>query len=411
MGMKAAIKQWRWARAHRRLKRAAVTFHRELLEVERDALKQHAEQLAARQAEHDKEPGVTLADKVLAGDAKVLGVNEHGMTVVAEKVDPPVGQMDQRWREEQDRYWNAENARIDRMFRGMRQQADAEQSIGFGQQVAGGTKRTRVAGSSEDPSDRTGGAEAPQPVLVVSVDCVGWHMPAVSVFEKYADGRMVQVPATVVHERNEVPPTIRDQIAAEGEPCRCGCGRVWTKAELARECCQGGVCTQARCPGDVLVAGPCDDGAVPDQAEIDAVMRAGMCDSVEVLGETVLYRSDGRGGKVYDVPAIVTMVQKSHVDLPLLRAAEEADKVLLAIDADIVVGSEEQARADGYVLKASDGLFVGENPLPIPHDGTVHLRVFTPGEPYRELSVPYDPTGTTPRSWRHRPGSAAAAPF
>jgi len=54
----------------------------------------------------------------------------------------------------------------------------------------------------------------------------------------------------------------------------------------------------------------------------------------------VLYRTDGRNGLVYDLPAIVTCTPESHPgDYP-----------------------------DGR-----------ENPLPVPDEGCLHLTVFTPG--------------------------------
>lgn len=104
------------------------------------------------------------------------------------------------------------------------------------------------------------------------------------------------------------------------------------------------------------------------------------------IGRIVVYRTDGRNGLVYDLPAIVTVTPDSHPgDYP-------------------------------------DG---SQNPLPVPEEGTVHLTVFTPGgfgttvdrakatdeafvgadnmQPgsgtYVEWSVPHDPEAS-PRSWR-----------
>lgn len=58
------------------------------------------------------------------------------------------------------------------------------------------------------------------------------------------------------------------------------------------------------------------------------------------LGRIVLYRTDGRNGLVYDLPAIVTCTHDSHPgDYP---------------------GGER-------------------NPLPVPKPGHVHLTVFSPG--------------------------------
>lgn len=68
-------------------------------------------------------------------------------------------------------------------------------------------------------------------------------------------------------------------------------------------------------------------------------------------GRIVLYRTDGRNGLVYDLPAIVTVTPQSHPgDYP-----------------------------DGSA-----------NPLPVPDEGCVHLTVFTPGgfgtEPLVEIN-------------------------
>lgn len=137
-------------------------------------------------------------------------------------------------------------------------------------------------------------------------------------------------------------------------------------------------------------------GAFPIAADVDAAMRSGMCDSTELVGEVVLYETDRRGGKSYFLPAIVTCVVRTHPDLPFLRAWEENGEP----------GGEGVQRRD-------DGIYVEENPVPIPRDGTLHLKVLTPGPQgtYDEFSVPYDPTGATPCSWRHRPGAGMAAPF
>lgn len=58
------------------------------------------------------------------------------------------------------------------------------------------------------------------------------------------------------------------------------------------------------------------------------------------IGRIVLYRTDGRNGLVYDLPAIVTCTQDTH--------------------------------PGGY----PDG---SVNPLPVPEGDAVHLTVFTPG--------------------------------
>lgn len=148
---------------------------------------------------------------------------------------------------------------------------------------------------------------------------------------------------------------------------------------------------------------PEDDGAEPQAEEVAAVMNAGMCDSVDLVGTRVLYETDGRGGKRYALPAIVTCVQRSHVDLPYLRAAEESGEIAGRAHQH---AHEIDERTATVVVETKDGHIIPGNPLPIPLDGTVHLNVFTPNNArpmYVELSVPYDPTGNTPRSWRHHP--------
>lgn len=58
------------------------------------------------------------------------------------------------------------------------------------------------------------------------------------------------------------------------------------------------------------------------------------------IGRIVWYRTDGRNGLTYDLPAIITVTRESHPgDYP-------------------------------------DG---SKNPLPVPDEGCVHLTVFTPG--------------------------------
>ncbi len=65
-----------------------------------------------------------------------------------------------------------------------------------------------------------------------------------------------------------------------------------------------------------------------------------MSDVKPTIGRIVIYRTDGRNGLVYDLPAIVTCTRDTHPgDYP-----------------------------DGR-----------RNPLPVPDEGCVHLTVFTPG--------------------------------
>lgn len=146
-----------------------------------------------------------------------------------------------------------------------------------------------------------------------------------------------------------------------------------------------------------------DDGPVPPPEEVAAVMNAGVCDNPDLVGMLVLYETDRRGGKAYSLPAIVTCVQKSHVDLPNLRAQQEA------FDGPGVIlkgsGRPQFNYGSDMPVQNEDGYWLERNPVPIPKDGTVHLTVFTPDEQmiYRELSVPYDAAGKQPRSWRHHP--------
>lgn len=62
--------------------------------------------------------------------------------------------------------------------------------------------------------------------------------------------------------------------------------------------------------------------------------------NMPTIGRNVTYRTDGRNGLVYDLPAVVTCTRETHPgDYP-----------------------------DGQ-----------KNPLPVPDEGHVHLTVFTPG--------------------------------
>lgn len=81
---------------------------------------------------------------------------------------------------------------------------------------------------------------------------------------------------------------------------------------------------------------------------------------MEVLtpGRIVWYENDGRGGFRYSLPAIVTVTTRNE--------------------------NVEAARAGGIPLLES------------PYH--VHLRVFSPGEPYTEHNVAYD-SARGPRSW------------
>jgi len=71
-----------------------------------------------------------------------------------------------------------------------------------------------------------------------------------------------------------------------------------------------------------------------------------------MIGSIVIYRTDGRNGLSYDLPAIITCTSDSHPgDYP-------------------------------------DG---SRNPLPVPDDGCVHLTVFTPGGFGTEVHKPSGP--------------------
>jgi hypothetical protein len=99
------------------------------------------------------------------------------------------------------------------------------------------------------------------------------------------------------------------------------------------------------------------------------------------IGRIVLYRTDGRGGPSYDLPAVITGTAASHPD----------------------AGPEDLS--GGWSWRDVPG-----NPVPIPctFDGYVHLHVMTPGPSgqYTELTVPFDDGGDErdgeprARSWR-----------
>lgn len=325
MGLIRAIKR---RRAHREYQRAVTTFFEELNQAMHDECK--------RQCEGLEQTRDSLAVRVERGDAVVLGVNEQGATIVAERKDALMQEVVRR----QDEAWERENERIERAHRAMRAQFVADEApVTFGRQVAGGTKPQRVSGAvASEPTirERMGAETAKtqqEPAQGVSrPKCVECGSKAVYLWLDSRSGSRT-------HHCIEHAPSLASRDAE-------------------------------------------DDGAVPPQAEVDAILNAGMSDSPELVGEIVLYEADRRNGKKYAVPAIVTCVQKTHTEYLTMAAARAAG---------------------GPWVTAEDGFYVGLNPLPIPHDGTVHLRVFTPGtDAYRELSVPYDPTGQTPRSWRHR---------
>lgn len=146
------------------------------------------------------------------------------------------------------------------------------------------------------------------------------------------------------------------------------------------------------------------------------------------VGRVVLYRTDGRNGLVYDLPALVTVTQDSHPgDYPCAACGgygtvEKRDHV------KGFVYSEECETCHG-------GGRVAQNPLPVPSSpGHLHLTVGTPGGfgtklqsglvetdedfvgasglvpgsgTYVELDVPpaSDPDDPQPRTWRYPPRS------
>lgn len=79
----------------------------------------------------------------------------------------------------------------------------------------------------------------------------------------------------------------------------------------------------------------------------------------------VTYRTDGRGGPTYDLPAVISGTSATHPD------------------------ATEEDQSGGWTWRDVPG-----NPVPIPctFDGFVHLHVFTPGPQgqYTELTVPFD---------------------
>lgn len=76
-------------------------------------------------------------------------------------------------------------------------------------------------------------------------------------------------------------------------------------------------------------------------------------------GRVVHYQTDGRGGLRYILPAMIVVTEENH--------------------------------AEG-------------SPLEAPAGWTVHLRVFSPGVDYAELSVPYDDSDEpAPRTWHWPP--------
>lgn len=131
-----------------------------------------------------------------------------------------------------------------------------------------------------------------------------------------------------------------------------------------------------------------DDGiSVPAPEEVDAILRDGLCDSTALLGQPVLYETDRRGGKTYALPAVVTVIRSLHPDLGVLNGNTRAIQIAESYN--------------GNPIESDGGYWIPGNPVPIPHTGSLHLKVTTPGPKhhYDEWSVRYDPNGG-PRTWR-----------
>lgn len=80
------------------------------------------------------------------------------------------------------------------------------------------------------------------------------------------------------------------------------------------------------------------------------------------ISSLVIYRTDGRNGLVYDLPAIVTCTKESHPgDYPC----------------EVCGGVEEPPVANAKCV--ARGHNRKQNPLPVPLQGCVHITVFTPG--------------------------------
>lgn len=326
----AVVRPWR-QRRRKKWMNGIVAFNREATEILVDAMQADLERYAL---EHDVD-NRSLAQKVLAGDAHVLGLNEDRTAVVIAEQQPTVVSEEAMWRRV--------SHDIDRAQHALRMQFSCDEAPVFGVTPAADVRASR-AGCADDPSDRTT-SERPMPDDVLP-----------------EGAQWVPIPAT-------------------GQP-------------------------------DIEPIH--DDGGVPSPSEVAAVVRAGVCDSPDLVGNIVLYETDGRGGKRYALPAIVTCVQRTHVDLPRLRAAEEQGLGFVQVgntwhetwNGERRNASNNELIAELQVAAFNDGIRVGTNPLPIPHDGTAHLNVLTPGAAfgYVELSVPFDPQGS-PRSFRFHPSS------
>lgn len=97
------------------------------------------------------------------------------------------------------------------------------------------------------------------------------------------------------------------------------------------------------------------------------------------VGRIVHYQTDGRGGKRYILPAVITCTASTHPD------------------------ADEEDQSGGWTERVVDG-----NPVPVPctFDGVVHLHVMSPGPAgaYTELSVPFDDSAEpAPRTWHWPP--------
>jgi hypothetical protein len=85
------------------------------------------------------------------------------------------------------------------------------------------------------------------------------------------------------------------------------------------------------------------------------------------IGRIVWYRTDGRNGLEYDLPAIITCTQDTHPGDYIVHEPRCASLLDLAEDDD------EDPSCDCTPTTKS-------NPLPVPEsDSHVHLTIFTPG--------------------------------
>lgn len=112
------------------------------------------------------------------------------------------------------------------------------------------------------------------------------------------------------------------------------------------------------------------------------------------IGAIVIYRTDGRNGLVYDLPAMITCTQDSH----------PGD----------YIEHEDSCPSINVNNGACDCTpTIRNNPLPVPdtdENEEVHLTVFTPGGFGTQLMAPDDNTWRKPNSSRDFKGAENIAP-